>query len=528
VTRAPADIGRGLAPARPARAIGTGERIHVIGAAGAGASAAAILAARAGALVTACDRSTDSPYVPAVEAAGVTVLQGHDASHVVTTEDGATMARVERVAVTKALTSIDPDHAELASARAAGIRLEPWQQVVADAAVSHGGRLVGVAGTHGKSTSSGWLVELLWRAGRDPSAFVGALLPAAVSGAVPSTARWGSGPEFVVEADEYAGNFDPYRPAVAVLLNAEWDHPDVFADEEAVFEAFEAWIRRADGGTEPPVLVVNVGDRGAACIAARLADWNGRMVAVVLEPAADDRGTTAPPAPRTALGPAQSITGRVMARDPAGTTLLFRGLDDGTSGETSARITLPGRHNAQDALCVAAAAAVLGVPSGAIAEGIEAFHGVGRRLELKGEPGGVVVLDDYAHHPTAIAETLGAVRQQYPGRRVWAVYEPLTYHRTAALLDRFADVLAEGADAVVIADIWAGRDPDTTIASAEGLAAAVRARGMPDASAPGTVIETAAWLASRVRPGDVVLVMGGGHSYRIAERLVEALGATAL
>ncbi len=165
----------------------------MVGAAGAGASAAAILATRAGALVTACDRSTDSPYVPAVEAAGVTVLEGHDASHVVATEGGVTVARVDRVAVTKALTSIDPGHAELASARAAGIPLEPWQQVVADSAESHGGRLVGVAGTHGKSTSSGWLVELLWRAGRDPSAFVGALLPTAVSGALPSTARWGTG-----------------------------------------------------------------------------------------------------------------------------------------------------------------------------------------------------------------------------------------------------------------------------------------------------------------------------------------------
>jgi UDP-N-acetylmuramate--alanine ligase len=527
VTRLPADVGRGLAPARRARAIEAGERVHVIGGAGAGASAAAILAARAGALVTACDRSTDSPYVPAVEAAGVAVLEGHDASHVVTTGDGGTTARVDRVAVTKALTSIDPDHAELAAARVAGIPLEPWQQVVADAAVSHGGRLVGVAGTHGKSTSSGWLVELLWRAGRDPSAFVGALLPAAVSGAVPSTARWGTGPEFVVEADEYAGNFDPYRPAVAVLLNAEWDHPDVFADEEAVLEAFEAWIRRADGGPEPPVLVVNAGDRGAARVAGRLADWNGRMVAVTLEPADDGSPGMPASAMRSALGPASHITARVTTAGPAGTALLVRGLD-GTSRETSARITLPGRHNAQDALCVAAAAAVLGVPAGAIAAGLEAFRGVGRRLELKGEPGGVVVLDDYAHHPTAIAETLGAVRQRYPGRRVWAVYEPLTYHRTAALLDRFADVLARGADAVVIADIWAGRDPDTTIASAEGLAAAVRARGMRDAVAPGTVLETAGWLASRVRPGDVVLVMGGGHSYRIAERLVEALDATAL
>jgi UDP-N-acetylmuramate--alanine ligase len=134
-----------------------------------------------------------------------------------------------------------------------------------------------------------------------------------------------------------------------------------------------------------------------------------------------------------------------------------------------------------------------------------------------------VVYDDYGHHPTAIRATLAAVRQREPGRRTWAVYEPLTYHRTAALLDDFARVLAE-ADGVVIADIWAGRDPDTTIASAGGLASAVAAANprIPVA-APGSVEDTAAWLAREVRSGDAVLVMGGGRSYRIAELLVEAL-----
>jgi UDP-N-acetylmuramate--alanine ligase len=133
------------------------------------------------------------------------------------------------------------------------------------------------------------------------------------------------------------------------------------------------------------------------------------------------------------------------------------------------------------------------------------------------------VYDDYGHHPTAIRETLAAVRQREPGRRVWAVYEPLTFHRTAALRDAFAEVLA-GADAVAIADIWAGRDPDTTIASAAGLAQAVAtlAPGIPCA-APGSVEATAAWLAGEVRPGDAVLVMGGGRSYRIGELLLERL-----
>ena len=170
---------------------------------------------------------------------------------------------------------------------------------------------------------------------------------------------------------------------------------------------------------------------------------------------------------------------------------------------------------------MAAAAAVLGVEAGAIAEGLSSFQGVGRRLEVKGEPQGVLVLDDYGHHPTAIAATLAAVRERYPGRRLWAVYEPLTFHRTAAMLGAFADVLAT-ADRAVIADIWAGRDPDTSLTSAAALATAISARSATPAQAPGSVEETADYLAERVISGDVVLVMGGGRSYVIAERLVGA------
>jgi UDP-N-acetylmuramate--alanine ligase len=138
----------------------------------------------------------------------------------------------------------------------------------------------------------------------------------------------------------------------------------------------------------------------------------------------------------------------------------------------------------------------------------------------------VVVYDDYGHHPTAIRKTIAAVRQREPGRRVWAVYEPLTYHRTAAFLEAFAEALAT-ADAVAIADIWAGRDPDTSVASASALAAAV-ARLQPGipAAAPGSVEATADWLAGEVRPRDAVLVMGGGRSYVIGERLLANLART--
>ena len=165
MTSASERVGAGLQPVRRARPIREEERIHVVGAAGAGASAAALLAAHAGAIVTGCDPGGHSPYTPALDALGIEIAPEHSAAHVT----GA--ARPDRLAVTKALTAIDPDQAELAAARDAGIPVEAWQQVVADAAV--GRTLVGVAGTHGKSTTSGWLVHVLAGAGADPSAFVG-------------------------------------------------------------------------------------------------------------------------------------------------------------------------------------------------------------------------------------------------------------------------------------------------------------------------------------------------------------------
>ena len=392
MTRSAADIGAGLAAARAPRPIRAGERIHIIGAAGAGASAATWLAWRTGAVVSGCDPGGSSPYTAAIEAAGIPLVDRHAATHVI----DAGQVLVDRIAATKALTSVAPDHPELVAARAAGVVPEPWQQVIADVAATHGGRLVGVAGTHGKSTVSGWLVHLLVGAGADPAAFVGALMPAAITGGPPSTARWGMGDAFVVEADEYAGNFDPYRPDVTLLLNAEWDHPDVFADESAVLDAFEMWLRAPGASTR--TLVANVGDPGVGRLMGRLADWPGRVVRVAL-----DGSDT--------LTPDLDMAGQLSAD---GDLKLAGPTAPSTFAAT--RLALAGRHNAANALCVAAAAMVLGIPPSAIADGLATFRGVGRRMESKGEPAGVLVLDDYGHHPTAIAATLSAVRGTHPGR----------------------------------------------------------------------------------------------------------------
>jgi UDP-N-acetylmuramate--alanine ligase len=516
MTRAAAELGAGLAPARPSRAIRPGERIHVLGIAGAGASAAALHALAAGAIVTGCDSGGPSPYTVALEALGVPMAWSHNAGHIF---DGPPP---DRLAVTKALTAIAPDHSELRAAASRGIPAEPWQQVVADAA--HGRNLVAVAGTHGKSTTAGWLTWVLAEAGLDPSAFVGALLPAALSGGLPATARLGKGATFVVEADEYAGNFDAYLPNTVVLTTVEWDHPDVFADRAAVIQAFARWLARVPEAT----VIANLQDRGVVELLGAAQAGQGRDGPILGVSLVVDGGQRNGAAPEPAeLWLDAQVTGRIVDRDAGGTILDIDGFGDATH---RVRLSAAGDHNAANAL-LALAAATSADPRGRedvdrLLVGLASFPGIGRRLERKGEAKGVVVYDDYGHHPTAIRATLAAIRQREPGRRVWAVYEPLTFHRTAAMLVEFADALAE-ADAVAIANIWASRDLDTTVTSPEVLAAAVRAR-RPDITsmAPGTVEETAAWLAGNVREGDAVLVMGGGHSYRIAELLLQALEAS--
>ena len=206
MTRSVEDIARGLEPTRAPRPIAPGERIHVVGAAGSAAAASLLWAQAAGAEVSGCDAGAPTAYSDAAEASGIPIVWRHDIAHVV---DPAGGAAVDRIAVSKALTSVDPDQPELHAAHALGIPAVSCQQLIADAIATRGGDLLAVAGTHGKSTTTGWLVHLLVRAGLDPSAFVGAVLPAELTGAEASVVRLGEGRPTVVEADEYAGQLRP-------------------------------------------------------------------------------------------------------------------------------------------------------------------------------------------------------------------------------------------------------------------------------------------------------------------------------
>ena len=508
MTRSVGDIGAGLALSRPGAPLRLPLTLHIVGIGGIAAIGAALHAAALGASVTGCDSRLSPETTLMLNGAGVQVTQE---------DDLAPAGRADLVAVSKAITSTQPNHPQLRAAREAGVPLVSLQQVIADAAASRGGALLGVSGTHGKTTSTGWLLAALRASGCDLSAFVGGPLPAGQGSPAGTPIHLGTSPGFVVEADEYGGNFDPYAADAALILNVDWDHPDLFADRAAAVATFVAWAKPILG--RGPV-VINVGDIGGAETSELLQPHdNGNLLryAVRTHGRAETAADVSANLELSAAGGAalSDLTLSERGARLAPTLVELRG--------KTLKIGLLGAHNAANALGVATLAATSGGTGAGIAAALADYPGVGRRLEVRYDQNGFTVLDDYGHHPTAIDATISTVRLRYPGRPLILAIEPLTYHRTAALLPALARSCA-AADRVAVADIFAVRDTDLTITSAAKLAAAIGALGT-QAAAPGSVESTADAVYATLPEGAVVLVMGGGRSTDIATRLAAALTA---
>ena len=464
-----------------------GERIHLIGIAGSGAAGVALLLHHAGALIDGCDADTPSPYTPPLDAAGIRVISGHDASH---------LAGVDRVAITPALRA-NPDLPELVAARAAGLPVVTWQALLGELMAVEGRIGLAVTGTHGKSTTTALLGHLLESAGLDPTVEVGAFIPA-----WGATVRPGGGAPFLVEADEFGDNFLNYHPAGAIVTNVEMDHPDYFADLDAVLASMERFVR---GMGEHPalggrLLLTTAADNGSQALLERLGGWEGRILR---------------------YGPGGDVEAQNAAYAGGGATF--------TLFEHAFESPLAGEHNILNATAALVMARELGVAVEALVDGLRTFGGAGRRMELIADTAGVIVYDDYGHHPTEVRATLAAMRQKVGDRRLWAIFEPHMYSRTALLLDEFAHAFTD-ADEVVIVDIFASRDTDASLraTSAEVLADAIeRATGV-STMAGGDVDAATMYVAEHLRPGDAVLVMGAGKSYQIAQGLKTALEAGVL
>ena len=464
-----------------------GERIHVIGIAGSGAAGAALLMQLAGARVDGCDIDTPSPYTPALDSGGISYVKGHDLAH---------LAGVDRVAITPALRAV-ADHPELSAAIDRGIPIATWQHILGELMAGPGHIGLAVTGTHGKSTTTALLGHLLVAAGLDPTVEVGAFISA-----WEASVRPGHGAPFLVEADEFGDNFLSYHPAAAIVTNVEMDHPDYFADAAAVMASFERFVRGMAGhpALNGRLLLAAAGDPGADELVKRLNDWGGRILR---------------------YGPGGDVWAiEVELESDVTSFTLF---------DYRFEMTLAGEHNVLNATAAVVLARTLGADLALLADGLRTFAGAGRRMELIADTAAVTIYDDYGHHPTEVRAALAAARQKVGrDRRLWAVFEPHMYSRTALLMDAFATSFTD-ADEVVIADIFASRDTPEAMAStsAEALADAIERTSAVPAIATGDVESTTEYVADHVGHGDAVLVMGAGKSYRIARALADRMAGAA-
>jgi UDP-N-acetylmuramate--alanine ligase len=455
--------------------------IHLMGIAGAGMSALALIARHRGVAITGCDSDTSGAGSADLTALGVPVWRGHDPSHV----DGA-----RAVIVTAA---VPRDHPELERARALGLpvvrRADALGELVGGVGAGDGGgtSLVAVAGTHGKTTTTVMVTEALTAAGRNPTGLAGGRV-AAWGG----NARVGGDRLFVVEADEYDKAFLALRPTIAVVNNVEADHLECYGSIEALEQAFAEFAGRAER------VIVGADDAGAERVALRVEA----------------------PVWRVGHGATADVRIRAVRLEPGGSRATIT-LPGGHALELE--LAVPGLHNVRNAAAALAVLQALGADVQAGARALAGFHGVGRRFERLGKAGGVTVVDDYAHHPTEVAATLAAARQAFPGQRLLAVFQPHLFSRTALHGEALGKALA-AADVVVVAPIYAAREQPQA-----GVTHHLVVRGATRAGAATVAVRDRAGLtthvARAVRHGDVVFTLGAGDITRVGPELLEILRA---
>jgi UDP-N-acetylmuramate--alanine ligase len=475
-----------VAPVAPVPLAALG-RVHFTGIGGAGMSGIARIMIARGVTVSGSD-SAGSDLLASLAALGADVHVGHAA-------DG--VADADTVVVSSA---IRPDNPELVAARARGLRV--LHRAAALASVMLGRRGVAVAGTHGKTTTTSMITTALRHCGADPGYVIGGILTETGLGA-----EDGSGEVFVAEADESDGSFLMLAPEVAVVTCVEADHLDNYAGLAEIEDAFAAFARRiVPGGA----LVACADDPGARALAAAAASLPVRVRTYGEAEDADYRITSV-------LPHGMSVSLEVHGA-PAG--------GPGAAPPARLEVGVPGRHNALNAAAAYAAVLELGLPAvraGRAANGLAAYRGARRRMEPKGEAGGVTVLDSYAHHPTELAADLRAAHDIAPGGRVIAVFQPHLFSRTRIFAGQFGAALGL-ADEVFVLDVYAAREDPEPGVTGELVARAVpggRAIFLPDRTGtPGAVADVA-------RPGDLVLTMGAGDVTALGPLIVAALRARA-
>jgi len=452
------------------------KRLHFVGIGGAGMSGIAEILHNLGYLVTGSD-CVPSEVTGYLQGLGIRVDDRHAAEN---------LHEVDVVVISSA---IDPHNPEIVEARRLGISVIKRAEMLGELM-----RLkfsIGVAGTHGKTTTTSMVGRIVTAAGLQPTLIIGGVVAELGTGAA-----LGRGDYLVAEVDEYDRSILAMFPSMAVVLNVEPDHLDCYADMEDLCQAFLTYINRVPFYGSA---VLSAEDKNIATLRPHI---TRPYVTFGFSPEADYHAAAV----------------RMDGRRSRFTVMRRAEM----LGEVSLQV--PGRHNVANALAAVAAATELDIPFATAAAALSGFTGVTRRFELVGEANGIVVIDDYAHHPTEIRATLTTAHQVY-NRRVIAVFQPHLYTRTRDFLTEFAEALAL-ADHCILTDIYPAREAPIPGVTSELIKIEAERRGHKNFSYVGVKENAIAEVLRIVRPGDVVLTVGAGsitHIRRtILERLMEA------
>jgi len=450
------------------------EKIHFVGIGGIGMSGIAEVLLNLGYKVSGSDlRSSEITERLAGFGAGIGI--GHKAEN---------LQNVDVVVISSA---VHDDNPEVVEARRLHIPVIPRAEMLAELMRMKYG--IAIAGTHGKTTTTSMAASILGHAGIDPTIVIGGKL-----NAIGTNAQLGQGKFLVAEADESDGSFLVLSPTIAVVTNIDADHLDFYSGIEEIRETFVEFINKVPFYG---LAVLCLDDRNIREI---LPQVKKRYMTYGLSSQADVRATH-------------------VTHDGFNTSFVahYKGY---RLGEITFR--MPGAHNVLNAMACIAVAMELDVPFAAIQEGFAKFGGVGRRFTVKGEPKGVMVVDDYGHHPAEIRATLAAARQGWPERRIIAAFQPHRYSRTHELFDEFVTAFYD-ADVLVLTDVYAAGEQPIEGATAERLAAEVLRHGQKDVTWIGDREKIPAHLAGVVREGDIVITLGAGNIWQQGEALVKLL-----
>lgn len=451
-------------------------KVHFVGIGGSGLSAIARLLKESGYEVAGSDRAL-SPFAEDLQKIGIHIFIGHHADHI---QGADWVVRSSAIA---------DDNVEVIAAQSLNIPVYKRADFLGKLMEEKMG--IAIAGTHGKTTTTAMLAWTLHALQRDPSFIVGSVM-----NNLKVNAHFGQGNTFVIEADEYDRMFLGLKPHIAVITNLEHDHPDCYPTFDDMYSAFQSFVNLlpVDG-----TLIVNAEDKNSLNL---LSHARRKGINVISFNVKSDM---------TINSPNWMQAGGLKPNELGGFSFNLITNAGGTTEKVNVALQVPGEHNVRNALAVLCVIGTLGISLQEAAEALSQFTGTGRRFEVKGEARGIIVVDDYAHHPTEIKATLAAARARYPQKRIWAVWQPHTYSRTQTLFQEFSRAFGD-ADQVIVTEVYASREPKQDFSSAEIVSS------MPHSSARyiETLEETTSYLINNLRAGDVVLVLSAGDADKVS------------